>query len=627
MWSVQTRVIVVLLAAGALALPSRGGPGGGMSQGERSSDEALPADLRAELEAIDPLAVGWTTEAINSRCGRRLKELVAILREDPEVSPERLAGLVASEYEGGALRPDPLQEVFVDEAFRVRRGRDHEPSDRDSSDREPSDRQPSDRNVGEGPAELAAALTALIAPLWGADRGGDEPAVDPHFHFKFKIFGVEELEDRVFIDAYYAADGSGPDHLVEQSATWRIEWSPETESEPLRIRSIEVRDFEEVESRVPGRSLFSDCTGSVFAKDPTFVEQLLPGLDHWRARMATSLGLPLLGHSAGIAVGDVNGDELEDLFLCQPGGLPNRLYLNAGDGTVVPGPEPSDASILDFTRSALLVDWDDDGDRDLAAVVGAEIVFFSNDGTGRFRWEAILSTPGVTMLTAADYDQDGDLDLYATGYSVPGRRDAWPVPYHDAENGLPNVLVANLGDWKFADVTAEAGLDANNHRFSFSSAWEDYDNDGDPDLYVANDFGRNCLYRNDGGHFTDVAAEAGVEDLSAGMSAHWGDFDGDGWMDIFVSNMFSSAGNRVTYQRRFKPESEAGVRGHFQRHARGNTLFQSAGDGTFRDVSEEAGITMGRWAWGSIFADFNNDGREDLVVPNGFLTSTKPADL
>ena len=90
---------------------------------------------------------------------------------------------------------------------------------------------------------------------------------------------------------------------------------------------------------------------------------------------------------------------------------------------------------------------------------------------------------------------------------------------------------------------------------------------------MATDFGRNNLYRNDGGKFLDVAAAAGVEDVSAGMSVTWGDYNQDGWLDIYVSNMFSSAGQRVTYQRRFKSAAEDPVRSLFQRHARGNSLF------------------------------------------------------
>jgi hypothetical protein len=201
------------------------------------------------------------------------------------------------------------------------------------------------------------------------------------------------------------------------------------------------------------------------------------------------------------------------------------------------------------------------------------------------------------------------------------------LPYHDAENGAANLLLANCGEWKFEEVAAQVGLDANNTRFSFAAAWEDYDGDGDPDLYVANDFGRNNLYENTAGAFEDVAARAGVEDLSAGMGVAWGDADGDGTMDLYVSNMFSSAGQRVAYQRRFREGAAPEVLQQYQRHARGNSLFLNAGDKTFRDVSEESGVTRGRWSWGSIFSDMNGDGHLDLVVPNGFLTSERPDDL
>ena len=105
-------------------------------------------------------------------------------------------------------------------------------------------------------------------------------------------------------------------------------------------------------------------------------------------------------------------------------------------------------------------------------------------------------------LAAADFDEDGDLDVYACCYSqratspLMGR----PVPYHDANNGGRNLLFRNDGRWRFQDVTRQVGLDENNRRFSFAACWEDYDNDGDLDLYVANDYGRNNLYENSDDH-------------------------------------------------------------------------------------------------------------------------------
>ena len=169
----------------------------------------------------------------------------------------------------------------------------------------------------------------------------------------------------------------------------------------------------------------------------------------------------------------------------------------------------------------------------------------------------------------------------------------------------------------------------NNDRFSFAPAWGDYDNDGDPDLYVANDFGRNNLYRNEGdGTFTDVAAAAGVEDPAAGMSAAWGDYDNDGDLDLHTANMWSSAGRRLTFAERFADVAAAAdTRRKFQRQARGNSLFRNNGDGTFSDVSEEAGVTMGRWGWAADFVDLDNDGLLDLFVQNGYLTGERLDDL
>ena len=127
---------------------------------------------------------------------------------------------------------------------------------------------------------------------------------------------------------------------------------------------------------------------------------------------------------------------------------------------------------------------------------------------------------------------------------------------------------------------------------------------------------------------SDVAAAAGVEDISAGMGVTWRDHDNDGDMDLYVSNMWSSAGGRIAYQSRFSEEcAGAHAAGLSNAMRRGNSLFENNGDGTFSDISEQAGVTMGRWAWGGLFLDFNNDGLEDIVVPNGFITNEDTDDL
>jgi hypothetical protein len=360
------------------------------------------------------------------------------------------------------------------------------------------------------------------------------------------------------------------------------------------------------------------------------------GLDYWLDRLEQQFGILAAGYQ-GISVADVNGDDLDDVFVPQPGGvaggLPNRLFEQNPDGTAR---DISAEAAVDWnieTHAGLFVDLDNDGDQDLVVATVMGLVFAENDGTAKFSRKLVKLTPDAPpmSLAAVDFDLDGDLDIYACCYSprtsspLMGR----PIPYHDANNGGRNALFRNEGDWKFVNATKLVGLDQNNRRFSFAAAWEDFDNDGDQDLYVANDYGRNNLYRNDGGQFIDVAGEVGVEDISAGMSASWGDFNRDGWLDIYVSNMWSSAGNRIAYQRQFKPDSDATTLSRYRRHARGNSLFanqMAAGQG-FLDVSVSAAVTMGRWAWSSGFIDVNNDGWEDLLVANGFITQEDTGDL
>ena len=91
--------------------------------------------------------------------------------------------------------------------------------------------------------------------------------------------------------------------------------------------------------------------------------------------------------------------------------------------------------------------------------------------------------------------------------------------------------------------------------------------------------------------------------------------------DLYVSNMFSSAGNRITTQSQFKSNLSEDEKSDFRRHARGNSLYQNNGDGSFSDVSVDLGVTLGRWAWGSTLVDMDNDGWEDIYVTNGFMTA------
>ena len=508
-----------------------------------------------------------------------------------------------------------------------------------------------ERRSGRGLAfeEMAAGPEQELSPVdfeTAMARWSEGWAGSPE-RFAFKVVSASRSGNE--FDATFVVEvlirGAGSERRQE-NLRWRTSWDLGSGAVP-RLNTLRCEDFASLTlSRRPFEEVpieeWFESDASVADGQAWGRPWWSLGIDGLRERLDVRLGLPLLGAPAGVALGDVNGDGFEDLYLCQPGGQPNRLILHGGIGSGGAGRDASAGSgvdLLDFSRSALILDWDGDARRDLVVAVGDELVFFANVapdellGSGAVRFEERFSfrAPNTTSLAAADYDGDGDLDLYACAYVNPYEGAAWPLPYHDATNGQPNVLLQNqLVDgeaWSFVDVTLAVGLDSGNDRFSFAASFEDYDNDGDPDLYVANDFGRNNLYRNDSATFVDVALSAGVEDVAAGMGVSWGDYDADGDFDLYVSNMESAAGQRVTALPGFRTGEEAGLLAALRRHARGNSLFENRGDGGFEDVSERAGVTHGRWAWGARFVDWNGDGLLDLLSPNGFLTAERTQDL
>ncbi|HXH66903.1 MAG TPA: FG-GAP-like repeat-containing protein [Candidatus Limnocylindrales bacterium] len=402
-------------------------------------------------------------------------------------------------------------------------------------------------------------------------------------------------------------------------------------------KQIRLRNWKNVDE-FRSRSLvavFEDTAASAFARCSSFATQFVPGVDTWRTVIDGASGIDIYGHN-GVAVGDFDGDGFDDLYICQPAGLPNRLYRNRGDGTFEDVTEASGVGLLDNTACALFADIDNDGRQDLIVVRAAGPLLFLNTGDGKFRLRPdafhFASPPQGTFTGAAiaDYDRDGWLDIYFCLYSYYQGADQYryPTPYYAAENGPPNFLMRNTRDGSFRDVTRESRLDKNNTRFSFCCGWGDFDGDGWPDLYVVNDFGRKNLYRNNGnGSFTDVAREAGVEDIGAGMSVCWLDFDGDGRQDLYVADMWTAAGLRVSMLDAFQKSASREVRALYQRHAMGNCLYRNRGDGKFEDVGAHSGTLMGRWAWSSDAWDFNHDGLPDLYIANGMISGPQREDL
>ncbi len=619
--------IVILVGLWLLRSPSSGGEGKG-SDHAPSDDDSHPTESRggiqsaiprkgtmgerlaAEFALAEPDGDEWDTEKFHVVAKSRLGELADALKHPEDLDSVEWEDLLATDCEAGALRPGQLTLRYQVQDLSVFR----------------ADRLEVEKEASAGRKAAEKALADLAFPLTGQEE----------VRVKFKIFRVTPREDEIETAVIFHSYGRGRENLIQQNATWRIVW---VDGETPMISGIFPESYEEVRAALPSGKGMVDCTASLMASVEAYESQLLPGASHWSRRLSQRLGGEPGGYK-GLALGDVNGDALDDLYLCQTGGLPNRLLVQNPDGTLEDRSAEAGVDFLDLTRSALFVDLDNDGDQDLVIAMRRELLLMRNNGSGDFEQAAVLPSRGAPYsLSAADYDNDGDLDLYVCNYGnvwagIAEFEHHVPVPMHDAENGSPNLLLRNEGEMTFIDVTKEAGLEKNNRRWSLSAAWEDFDNDGDQDLYVANDFGRNNLYRNDPGdlpgerRFVDVAPSLAAEDLSPGMSANWGDCNNDGLMDLYVSNMFSGAGNRITFQDQFMPEADPAIRKKFQRHARGNSLMMNRGDGkSFEDVTSSSGVGVGRWAWSSTFADLNNDTLADILVANGYVTETDTTDL
>ena len=574
------------------------------------NERELVGPLSEVMDKLSPADDGWDTEAFSEAASAQLYRLKSFL-SSPRTETAALDSLISKNFISSALRPaDESLQLLKKSEFQVRRW----DGERDE--------------VGESAKKFSLSEARL--------QFRSSFALEEELQLATKLYKVQPQEEGlpltdVLVEAAGQADSSGRRQI---NAEWRCHWEEKKDGEPL-LAKIELLSYQEVtRPSGEGKPLFSDQTEAALGGNQSWEKQLLHSTDHWRAQIPQALGLDPVAN-VGFLLADLNGDGWEDLYLCQQGGLPNLLYLRQPDGSFLDASEESGVDWLDFSPSALALDLDQDGDRDLIVALQFELLLMRNDGRAKF--ELVEQVPLLAQtfsLSAADYDLDGDLDVFTCGYN-PSPEDleesgalGSPSPYHDANNGGRNTFLKNTGPFQFQDITIESGLEGqNNTRFSFAAAWEDYDRDGDPDLYVANDYGRNNLYRNDGGQFVDVAGELGVEDLSSGMSVSWGDLNRDGRSDLYVSNMFSSAGNRITFQKQFQGGGAGDALDSFQRFAQGNSLFQGTSDGGFEDVSVEAGATMARWAWGSRLADLNNDGWEDILAANGFISTPDTGDL
>jgi Flp pilus assembly protein TadD/peroxiredoxin len=611
-----TRLLVIAVAASApLSSPSsatvRGEPAPAREQPFTYRPKlVVPEAVQPFLEQLPPGKDAFPEEREAEELAARLAELSERLRKNPEGATEISDFLLAPAFRGGRLQPTDEVEVSGRSALQIFRA----------------------RAMAEEPVLDSRGFSLELRNLV---EGFRKVALA---EFLITSIDVKREEGLVRTSVRYDIVGPGKDvWCVQRLGVWQLRWR----RGPEGWRVVEWTATEAVRARATA-PVFTEITTAALGGNASFRRQLTTGLDAWVATMDSGLTRDSNGHH-GVSIGDADGDGLEDLYVAQPSGLPNRLYRSRGDGTFEDATEKAGLAVLDDTSQSLFADVDNDDDQDLVLSTSSGPVLFSNEGTGRFtrvpeafRFEKGLQGSPMS-IAMADYDRDGFLDLYLCVYSFyygAGEDKAGtPMPYYDARNGPPSALFRNDGRGRFVEVTREAGLDVANDRYHFAAAWGDYDTDGWPDLLVANDFGRKNLYRNRGirdgkATFEDVAGKAGVEDYGAGMSAAFFDYDNDGRLDIYTGNMWSHNGQRVTAHAAFMPDAPPEVRELYRRHARGNTLFRNRGDGGFDDVTLGARAEMGRWAWSSDALDFDSDGWEDLYVANGMLTrESGPEDL
>lgn len=283
----------------------------------------------------------------------------------------------------------------------------------------------------------------------------------------------------------------------------------------------------------------------------------------------------------------------------------NRFYLNAGNGTFQDATEYARVGDSGYGYAAAAADIDNDGDQDLYVANCGENRLYVNRGNGVFdevsRKAGVADSRCSAGATFLDADGDGFLDLYVANYLVfdPDYRinyapDVYPGPL--AYEAQADALYRNQGDGTFADASASLGIDVTPGR-AMGVVSADFDLDGKPDIFVANDASQNYLFRGGSASFAESAVEMGAAfgfygEMTGAMAGSVGDIDGDGLLDILVTD--------TTH----------------------GSLYRNTGDALFEDTVVSSGLApiSGQWvSWGGGFFDFDNDGDLDVLQVNGDL--------
>lgn len=325
---------------------------------------------------------------------------------------------------------------------------------------------------------------------------------------------------------------------------------------------------------------------------------------------------------SGCAFFDYDNDGDLDIYLVNGAPLPgysaketptNMLYQNQGDGRFTDVTKQAGVGDTGYGIGCAVADYNNDGFVDIFLTNFGTNVLYRNNGDGTFSDVTLAARVDDDNWSASaaflDYDNDGDLDLYVVNYvnftiknhikCGQGSRGIRAYCHPNAYDGVADILYRNNGDGTFSDVTMKAGI-YNPSGKGLGVVCGDIDNDGDQDIYVANDKTPNFLFRNNGdGTFSEMGLQSGAgynEDgvSEAGMGVDLGDYDGDGYLDIFVTN--------------FSNET--------------NTLYQNQRSGFFRDMTYVSGLGISSLlslGFGTNFFDFDLDGDLDIYVTNGHV--------
>ena len=344
-----------------------------------------------------------------------------------------------------------------------------------------------------------------------------------------------------------------------------------------------------------------------------------------------ALQFDYLYNGAGVAVGDINNDGLEDIYF-SGNTVSGKLYLNKGDFKFEDITQKAGVSTTQWLTGVSMVDVNQDGFIDIYLSVAGPVkeadmanLLFVNNGDNTFTESAqqygVADTGYSTHAAFLDYDRDGDLDLYLlTNAREEQNRNLVRPKTNDGLAESTDRLYRNNGDDTFTNVSREAGINMEGYGLGVSIS--DINQDGWPDVYVANDFMTNdLLWINNGdGTFSNKISEYLKHQSLNGMGTDIADINNDGYQDIMVLDMLPEENKHqktmlmpANYDR-FMMNLQLGYEPQYVR----NSLQLNNGNGTFSEIGQLAGVSNTDWSWGPLFADFDNDGYRDILVTNGY---------